>query len=256
MARAVPTKVVNRAPTEAEQRQIAGAIDRGAKRKWPVKVEVEGNQLAPPHSDAGGHMLALMDALGTKSREFVAANVGGLEAATRERGDERGDSSVSLNAALAIIQAVDPEDELEGALAVQMAGTHALALEMLGKAKLADRTDHLQLYGNLAVKCQRTFTAQIEALARLRGKGQQTVRVEHVTVQPGAQAIVGDVHHHPGGSGDHSKVEDQSRAQQSSNARVPALPGPDPSADGMPITRHDERPVSHARRHKPGRAKG
>jgi hypothetical protein len=32
-----------------------------------------------------------------------------------------------------------------------------------------------------------------EAIDRRRGKGQQTVRVEHVTVQAGGQAIVGHV---------------------------------------------------------------
>jgi len=48
-------------------------------------------------------------------------------------------------------------------------------------------------YGNLANKLLRTYTAQVEALSRYRGKGQQTVRVEHVTVQAGGQAIVGAV---------------------------------------------------------------
>ena len=48
--------------------------------------------------------------------------------------------------------------------------------------------------GNLAVKLLRTFTAQVEALQRYRGKGQQKVTVEHVNVNAGGQAIVGTVH--------------------------------------------------------------
>src|ERR1700687_3627595 len=52
--------------------------------------------------------------------------------------------------------------------------------------------------GNLAAKLLRTYAAQVEALRRLRGKGQQTVRVEHVTVQAGGQAIVGNVTWGPG----------------------------------------------------------
>jgi hypothetical protein len=48
--------------------------------------------------------------------------------------------------------------------------------------------------GNLAIKLLRTFTMQVEALHRYRGKGQQKVTVEHVHVNAGGQAIVGTVH--------------------------------------------------------------
>ena len=51
--------------------------------------------------------------------------------------------------------------------------------------------------GNLAVKLLRTFTTQLEALQRYRGKGQQKVTVEHVNVNAGGQAIVGTVHRGP-----------------------------------------------------------
>ena len=48
-------------------------------------------------------------------------------------------------------------------------------------------------------KLARTFTAQVEALKRYRNRADQTVRVEHVTVNEGGQAIVGNVSH--GGRG-------------------------------------------------------
>ena len=44
-------------------------------------------------------------------------------------------------------------------------------------------------------KLARTFTTQIEALKRYRSTGQQKVTVEHVTVQAGGQAILGNVSH-------------------------------------------------------------
>ena len=47
-----------------------------------------------------------------------------------------------------------------------------------------------------------TFAAQVEALKRYRSRGDQTVRVEHVTVNEGGQAIVGNVAHRGGGNGD------------------------------------------------------
>jgi hypothetical protein len=44
-------------------------------------------------------------------------------------------------------------------------------------------------------KLARTFAAQVEALKRYRSSGEQTMRVEHVTVNEGGQAIVGNVTH-------------------------------------------------------------
>jgi len=48
-------------------------------------------------------------------------------------------------------------------------------------------------------KLARTFTAQMEALTRYRGKGQQKMTVEHVHVHQGGQAIVGNVNQEGGG---------------------------------------------------------
>jgi len=74
-----------------------------------------------------------------------------------------------------------------------MAVTHALAMEFLGRAKRAEMVPQLDSFGNLAVKLLRTYTAQVEALAKLRRGGEQTVRVEHVHVHSGGQAVVGSV---------------------------------------------------------------
>ena len=57
-------------------------------------------------------------------------------------------------------------------------------------------------------KLARTFAAQVEALKRYRSGGEQTVRVEHVTVNEGGQAIVGNVSH--GRRGSPEKMETSS----------------------------------------------
>ena len=54
-------------------------------------------------------------------------------------------------------------------------------------------------------KLARTYVAQVEALKRYRSAGDQTVRVEHVTVNEGGQAIVGNVT--TGGRGSPQKPE-------------------------------------------------
>jgi hypothetical protein len=106
-----------------------------------------------------------------------------------------------LNAALAAVLSVEPKNETEAMLAVQMYGTHELAMEMLARGKHAETYEALENYGNLATKLLRTCTAQVEALNKLRRGGEQTVRVEHVHVYPGGQAIVGPVTHLQGGGG-------------------------------------------------------
>ena len=80
---------------------------------------------------------------------------------------------LQCNAAAALLTGIAPRNEVEGMLGVQMLAAHNLAL---------------------AMALLRTFSLQTEALARLRGQtGQQTVRVEHVTIEAGGQAVVGAV---------------------------------------------------------------
>jgi hypothetical protein len=103
--------------------------------------------------------------------------------------------------AIAILEGIQPRDEIERMLAVQMIGVHNLAMETLKRAMITDQTfDGKQANVNQATKMLRTFTAQMEALKRYRTGGQQKVTVEHVHVNKGGQAIVGTVTQGGGGS--------------------------------------------------------
>ena len=108
------------------------------------------------------------------------------------------------NIALAALHGIKPRDELEGMLAVQMVGAHNLAMTFMARAMLEGQTcDGVDACISRATKLMRTFTAQVEALNRYRGRGQQKVVVEHVHVNEGGQAIVGVVGE--GGGGKHGK---------------------------------------------------
>jgi len=249
--RSTQIQASKRPPTEDESRLIKAALDNIVRDRPPrLKVALDGTELSSPHSDFIGHLTAMLDAMGTRSSDFLAANLGQLEAITRTRGATRGDTSAGLGAGFAIVQAIEPDDELEAALAVQIAAAHATSLNLMSSAAQTDRIDQLQVYANLATKFQRTMTLQIEALAKLRGKGQQTVRVEHVNVQPGGQAIVGDVHYYPDrGEGRRRKLGKQCHATARSAGERVALPGPDPERDGVPVpSRPRKAKVQNARR--------
>ncbi|MCM2323511.1 MAG: hypothetical protein NDJ90_09645, partial [Oligoflexia bacterium] len=93
------------------------------------------------------------------------------------------DTDQALALSLALEKAIQPKDELEALLSAQMAGVHNLAMKFLGRANSNELpTEGVTLNVERATKLLRTFTAQMEALNRYRGKGQQKVTVEHVTV--------------------------------------------------------------------------
>lgn len=95
------------------------------------------------------------------------------------------------------------------------------------------------------------FAAQFEVLDRLRRGGQQTVRVEHVTVQAGGRAIVGLVATTGGGG---LKSEEQPHAI--ANAPGVEMPSPDPERSTVPSTSDAERQVPTARGDIAGRSEG
>jgi hypothetical protein len=134
----------------------------------------------------------LKKALGTRSSDFVNASVAQLEAAARLPSGVPSD--LGLNAALAMIEAAAPKDEIEGALAVQMACTHAAAMAVLTRLGGGVGTERrVAALGSAAARLLRTYSIQVETLRRLRHGGDQHVRVEHIYINKGAQAVIGNV---------------------------------------------------------------
>lgn len=106
------------------------------------------------------------------------------------------------NYVVSALHGINPRDELEGLLAVQMVGVHNLAMDFMRRAIAKDQTtEGTNLNVSRATKLLRTFVAQVEALNNYRGKGQQKVVVEHVHIYKGGQAIVGAVNANKTGEG-------------------------------------------------------
>ena len=103
---------------------------------------------------------------------------------------------LSMNAALAMIEAVAPKDEIEGALAVgDGACTHAAAIAIFAKLddRHSQRERRVAAFGSTAARLMKAYATQVEVLRRLRHGGHQVVRVEHVHVNDGGQAVIGNV---------------------------------------------------------------
>ena len=200
-------------PTEREKTAMARAKERVlARRKRPhLTVKGEGGSLhvGSPHADAIGHSYHMLDALGTCSYDFENQVLGQVFGTLCDRGQQY-PSEQAANAALAIIAGAEPSNEIEALLASQMAATHGLAMLLLSRTRKTDDARVLEANGNLGVKLLRTFTMQAETLAKLRRGGGQTVRVEHVHVHAGGQAVVGNV---AAGGGAQPKIEEQPHAK-------------------------------------------
>lgn len=99
----------------------------------------------------------------------------------------------NANSALGMLNGLAPENTLEGMLCAQMVSCHNTAQEFLRKATTSENPEAVDRQINRATKLMRTFTAQVEALTKLRNKGQQKITVQHVQVNQGGQAVIGDI---------------------------------------------------------------
>jgi hypothetical protein len=167
------------------------------RRLPPVRVKVFGAdgkvaKIHPPDGDGSNWWRRLNKALGTTSSDFVNASLFQIQSACRSPWG--GISELSMNAALAMIEAAAPKDEIEGALAVQMAATHTAAMAVLAKLDVAFATERrIAAFGSAAARLMRAYASQVEVLRRLRNGGHQYVRVEHVQISDGGQAIIGNL---------------------------------------------------------------
>ena len=83
---------------------------------------------------------------------------------------------------------------MEAALAIRMACTHAATMSVLVRLEGGYGTERrAAALGSAVARLLRAYSAQVEVFRRLRHGGQQLVRVEHVHISEGGQAIIGNV---------------------------------------------------------------
>ena len=186
-------------PSVAEKQEIAAATERQGKRAPRVALNVTQSKtettLSPTHSDVAGWQTRLRDALGSSSDAFVDIEIARLVTAFRNSAGEI--DARAVNAALAVIDGLKPQNEIEAMLALQMALTHGLAMKF-GARLYSGNLETIPQQDSAALtlsRLQRAFTTQLDTLSNMRRGGRQKVVVEHVHVYPGGQAIVGNVAH-------------------------------------------------------------
>jgi hypothetical protein len=177
-------------PTNREQQALSRQIQR-AEAEVPVpplKFENTGERLKVLLEHNGGVIgySLLREAFGSTSDEFVKGLILQLDNA-RSRQDP------DLNFALSVIKNLKPNDQLETMLAAQMVATHMATMMFASRLARANNVEQFESAERAYNKLARTYVAQMEALKRYRTGGEQKVTVQHVSVNDGGQAIVGDV---------------------------------------------------------------
>lgn len=216
-------------PSTTEQKAIAGAAAsvRARRARVAVKIDVgtDGKlvDLGAEHADREGWFARLQDAFGSRGIAFPSAMLSQLAEACRA-GDGKLDP-LRVNAMLAVIDGVRPQNEVQAMLAAQMAVTHVFSMKLLDRANRASQLPQFDSAASMAVKLMRTFALHSEVLAKLQRGGEQVVKVVHV--HPGAQAIVGNVDARPiaveGGQG--GGIEENGNQPHAKGG----LPAPDPA---------------------------
>ena len=104
------------------------------------------------------------------------------------------DQEKMVNMAITMLLDMKPKDEIEGMLAVQMIAVHLNSMKMAyySSVKKQDIIATNSSVNNMT-KLMRTFVLQLEALQKYRGKCNQTIQVQHVQVNDGGQAVVGNI---------------------------------------------------------------
>jgi hypothetical protein len=196
-----------------------------ATKKVPETIE------APRPGEQSGRLRSIG---GSDSDDFCNVLANQIVVAQWRDHSNPDDRTRQIRATIAAMSGMKPQDELEGMLIGQLIASHNAAMEcyrraMIGEQTFEGRRENL----NQGNKLSRTYAALVEALDRHRGKGQQHVKVEHVHVHQGGQAIVGAVT--PGG-GDARKSKDQPHTPAISYEPGTPMRSPDPEREAVPIS--------------------
>jgi hypothetical protein len=221
-------------PTKQEREAVERVFERGA-RKAPAprfKLEATGDKsvnISADHPEPAISYILLADALGTGNHEFASGLLAQFADVARSG---KVATNRELNFMLSVVQGINPKDETEALLAAQMAAIHDATIVAARRLKHVETVPQQDSASNMLNKLARTFAAQVEALKKYRSTGEQTIKVQHVTVNEGGQAIVGDINR---GGGDETENGGQPHEPCRTDERCPALLGHEQAlATGMP----------------------
>jgi len=99
-----------------------------------------------------------------------------------------------LNASFSVFTGMEPKDSIEAMMITQMIAVHEMTLLMSEKALITEQpNEFVEQNINRVTKLCRSYASLVEAFNKYRTKGQQKITVQHVNVNDGGQAVIGDI---------------------------------------------------------------
>ena len=194
MSKKPPSKKPAKAVAKKSPKLCVVAEKRPNKHRAYLKIQKDDETGANSAAGVGGKDSFFM---GTFDDDLITHIVGQIEGLCSTQNSSDKMKVIKTNASLAALLEIDPQDSTEMMLATQMVTAHNVAMEMARRAMLVnDQTDEVVNFNvNRMTKLMRTYTSQMEALNKYRNKGKQqiTVKHQHVNVNDGGQAVIGDV---------------------------------------------------------------
>jgi hypothetical protein len=212
-----------------------GAEKRLFARPYPPGIMLEPagfdkEHWTSPHSDVELWQAQLGEAFGSRSKAVITLFLRQLEAlCSEDHWDEKARQwrldENEFSAALAMVNAIKPRNEMEAALAAQMVSVHLMQMKCAARAI---RFEHDTQTAGVAAKLARTFVMQMQALQALRGRSKHVRQSIKVTKE-----LHQHVHYHRGDI----RTSGQPQATPAAQSReLHSLPSPDEAREVVPVT--------------------
>lgn len=141
--------------------------------------EVDGRwQIGSPYGDREAWEVMICEAFGTRSHATMWTFLDQLRALMGDyhNGTAWVPDDFAVTAAINIVKACQPENEIQAALAAQMVAVHFLTMKAAKATAGYDTVDPRDI--SMVSKLARTYAMQAETLGKLQGK----VKTQHITV--------------------------------------------------------------------------
>lgn len=158
----------------------------------PLRVRSVEGGLVPIRGEDESHerwMQRLAEAVGTDDTEIARLTIRTLAAGLGHRDD------VTLNALLAQVQEMAPQNAVERCLLIQMMLTSHKATRAMAESGGAMMPEGSAAQSALSIRLMRLYLQQCETLRKLRSCGSQTITINHVVAD---KAVIGDVYQNGG----------------------------------------------------------
>jgi hypothetical protein len=179
-------------PTPKERAAVQKVCDRDAATGPTPRFKARDNKVSIDHPDHVLGNLLTLSALGTANLDFQNGFLELLANAQSPGSEESG-----LNFSMSVVTGIEPRDQIEAMIGVQMAVTQTAAMKAAGRLARAETLLELESAERMFNKLVRTFTTLTEALKRHRTIGEQNITIQNVSVRDQAQAIVGNINQVP-----------------------------------------------------------